>query len=137
MRLEALAVYLQSQGHGTQGIDIFVDFIPDDVKLGTMLRSGLMATAIDYNLPNYRAKERFQLIVRSTNYPDGYARIADATAKLTIDDPFDPSTLPAGTVIGDFRFNFNRPRHEPLVYPLSVGNLIEFSVNFDCNYVIL
>lgn len=137
MRLEPLAAFLETEGHGTRGVDIFVDFIPDTVKLATMLRSGLMPTGIDYTLPNYRCRTPWQLIVRAADYPSGYARIADATAKLTINEPYNSDSLPSGTRIGNFQFNFSRPRHEPLVYPLSVGNLIEFSVNFDCNYVIL
>jgi hypothetical protein len=37
--------------------------------------------------------------------------------------------------VGPYHVNHCRPRHEPIVYPRSVGSNLEFAVNFDVNYV--
>lgn len=128
MRLEGLAERLQSAGVGQIGKTIFAYFMPENVERGVLLRVGLDGATIDHELPGYRPDATFQLIVRSKAYGDGFDLIEQAVATLT---------MPAEEKIGAYRFNFCRPRHEPIVYPRGAGAGLEFSVNFDANYVVL
>lgn len=128
MRVEPLAQFLEDQGVGTLATNIFVNFIPDEIAVGLMIHSGLMQTKIDAELPGYRAGASFQIVVRAQQYEPGYALIQAAMDAITTEQRLQ---------LGNMLFNFIRPKHEPVVYPLSTGNLIELSVNFDCNYVIV
>lgn len=120
MNLLPLATHLQTKKVGTMGKTIFINMLPIDVSLGVLLRNDLNGTDIDYELPGY-SKARFQAIVRAPGYPQGEALMEKLTAALTLNN----------TTIGQYRFNYMRPRTEPVVFPLSEGNLLEFSVYFD------
>jgi hypothetical protein len=47
--------------------------------------------------------------------------IADVIIALTL----------TNTLVGDMEFRYIRPTTLPVVYPISKGNLLEFSVDFD------
>lgn len=125
MRVEALAQYLQDNNVGLVGQTIFVNYIPDTVTAAVMLNSGLIRSTIDYELPGY-IKTVFQGIVRSQNYDDGYYLIDQICRILTVKE----------VAIGGDWYNYIRPQHLPVSYPISVGNLIEFAVHFDVNCVL-
>jgi len=44
-------------------------------------------------------------------------------------------TLPADTTLGTMTFNYCRPQTMPVAFPLSDGNLIEFSCYFEVCFV--
>jgi hypothetical protein len=127
MNLMPLADYLQDNGLGTQGTDLFVHMMPAEADRAMLLRVPLSGTKINYDLPGF-FKTSFQLIVRvpAAGFDDGEQWASDIIAALTL----------AEVQIGDDHFfNYCRPRTEPVPFPLSKGNLIEFNVMFDCCFV--
>lgn len=120
MNLLPLAQRLQASNVGTMGKNIYINMLPIDVSLAVLLRNSLTGTEIDYELRGY-SKTHFQAIVRAPSYPQGEALMNKLTAALTLSD----------TTVDTYHFNYCRPRTEPVVFPLSEGNLLEFSVYFD------
>ncbi len=120
MNLTPLAQRLHSKKIGIIGKTLFVNMLPINTAIGILLRNDLRGTEIDYELRGY-TRTQFQAIVRAPNYPQGESLMEKLTQSLTV----------TNTPIGDIHFNFIRPRTEPVVFPLSEGNLLEFSVYFD------
>lgn len=120
MNLLPFAEHLQAKKVGVMGKTLFINMLPIDTSIGILLRNGLTGTDIDYELRGY-IKTQFQVIVRAPSYPAGEALMEKLTAELTVNE----------SKIGSYFFNYCRPRTEPVVFPLSEGNLLEFSVYFD------
>lgn len=120
MNLIPLAERLQAMGFGAMGDFVFINMIPVDAPSGVLLRNHLSGTLIDYELPGYY-RTGFRLIVRSKTYQEGESLIERAIEALTV----------RNAQIGDLRVVHLRPSTEPVVYPLSVGNLLEFSADMD------
>lgn len=125
MNLMPMADILQNAGLGVQGETIFINRMPPTAQRAILLRSPLAGTKIDYELPGFYQTE-FQLIARSHDFADGDAFIREAMALLLIEYE---------TSIDGVQINYCRPRTEPVTYPLSLGNLLEFSVGFDICFV--
>ncbi|HEO0817036.1 minor capsid protein [Acinetobacter baumannii] len=123
MNLLPLATELQTKKIGTMGKTVFINMLPIDVPLGVLLRNSLSGTEIDYELPGYFRTE-FQVIVRAGSYPAGEALMDKVFNTLTLND----------RQLGNMHFNYIRPRTEPVVFPLSDGNLLEFSAYFDVSF---
>jgi hypothetical protein len=124
MNLMPLADLLESSGHGNQGDTVFLNMMPAQAETAILLRSPLTGTPIDYELPGYYRTE-FQLIVRGRDYVAAEVRIAAVVATLTLKN----------AAVGPLYFNYCRPKTEPVSFPLSDGNLFEFSTNFDVSFV--
>lgn len=122
MNLLHVAERLETAGVGLRGKTIFVNMIPAEASTGVLLRNDLRGTLIDHELPGYY-KSMFQLIARAPNYTDGEALIEAAVQALTIK---------VSTQVGPQTFVYMRPDRLPVVYPLSKGSLLEFSVNMEC-----
>lgn len=122
--LEALAQLLENAGLGVQGESIFVHMMPSTVGQGVLLLGPLSGTPIDHELPNYR-KTHFQAIVRHKSYSSGKALAEAVSNALTLIN----TTLPG------YNVKFILPRHEPVVFPVSEGDFLEISVNFEAVYV--
>lgn len=122
MNLLPLVAHLEKVKIGTMGKTLYVNMLPIDVSNAVLLRNSLNGTEIDYELPGY-FRTQFQAIVRAPSYPAGEALMAKLTTQLTF----------AEKVVGEYHFNYCRPRTEPVVFPLSEGNLLEFSVYFDAS----
>lgn len=120
MNLLPLAEHLQAKKVGVMGKSIYINMLPIDVSLGALLRNDLNGTEIDYELIGY-SRTRFQAIVRAPTYPQGESLMEKLTQAITVNN----------TRMGMYHFNYIRPRTEPVVFPLSEGNLLEFSVYFD------
>lgn len=120
MNLLPLVEHLQAKKVGTAGKTLYINMLPIDVPLAILLRNSLTGTLIDYELPGY-SKTQFQAIVRAPSYPQGESLMEKLTTNLTLSE----------VKIGPYFFNYCRPRTEPVVFPLSEGNLLEFSVYFD------
>lgn len=125
-RLEAIADYLETQGHGVIGRDIFVHFMPENVKAGVLLLDPIIGQEIDHYAPGYRNNGFLRLVVRSQTYTEGFERAKDVSEELN----FERKQL-----VGIF-MNYIRPRIEPVVFPNSKGDNLEFLVTFDVGYVI-
>jgi hypothetical protein len=124
MNLMPLANLLQTKNIGEQGTSLFVDFMPADCARGILLRNRITGTAIDYELPGY-FKGQFQVTTRSNDYVDGQALMQQVV---------DSITMTATQVENQF-FNYCRPHADPVAFPLSRGNFIEWTCFFDVNFV--
>jgi hypothetical protein len=120
VNLMPLAERLQAMGFGAMGDLVFINMIPVDAPTGVLLRNHLSGTPIDYELPGYY-RTGFRLIARSKTYQEGESLIERAIEALTVQDKH----------IADMRVVYLRPSTEPVVYPLSIGNLLEFSADMD------
>lgn len=129
MKVKQFAEYLEENGVGTIGKDIFVQHLPERAaSTSIMLKNSLEGTPIDHELPGYR-RGRFQAVIRckANKFEEG-----EELAQLVSD------TLTCyEKAIGEFHFNYLRPISEPVAYQLSDGANYEFSVNFMANYVIV
>lgn len=125
MNLLPLADLLETAGLGTKGGTLFIDMLPAEATQAILLRNPLSGTPIDHELPGYY-QSHLQMIVRTPagKYADAEALIAAATAALTVSEQR----------IGSMFFNYMRPKTLPVVYPLSKGNLLEFSVQLDYSF---
>ena len=125
MNLMPLADLLEGAGVGVKGSSLFVNQMPPAAERAVMLRSPLAGSKINYELPGFYQTE-FQVIARSHSFDDGDALIREAMDALLIEFETDIDTM---------RVNYCRPATEPVTYPLSLGNLLEFSVRFDICFV--
>jgi hypothetical protein len=124
---KVLAKRLEQKGVGKLGETIFANNVPSHVLLAVGIYSKLTGATIDYELPGYR-KTGFQVVVRCQDYEVGEELMHKAVQALTI---LMTENLPGHEV------KYMRPRHELVSFPVSSGNLTEFSVNFDVAYVIV
>lgn len=123
MNLHPIAEYIEQNNIGKLGKTLFINMMPIDLNLGILIRNTLTGTKIDYELEDY-FDARFQLIVRADTYPKGDELMQQVIDLLNFKNQ----------QLGNMHFNFIRPRTEPVVYPLSEGNLLEFSVDFHVNF---
>lgn len=126
MNLMPLADLLEGAGLGVKTETLFLDMMPAEAEQAILLRNPLSGTRIDHELPGYFQTE-FQVIVRASagEYEAGSALINSVGAALSMEN----------VKVANHFFNYCRPRTEPVVFPLSVGNLLEFNVMFDCCFV--
>jgi len=123
MNLSPIADLLNDASLGVSGKSIFINMIPSECPNGILLRNKLQGTKIDYELPGY-FKTSFQLIVRAQSYSDGEKMMLDAFAALTLSE----------VQVGSMYVRYVRPITQPVVFPLSKGNLLEFAADFDAVY---
>lgn len=123
---EHLIPVLDSAGVGTPGVDLFCHRLPADIERGTMVTGNLAGTDIDHELTGWR-QGRIQVIVRDPDHEDGMVRTRAVMAALSLVNVLLPATAGAPEVF----MRRLRPIHDPIVYPRSDGDLIEFSVNFE------
>lgn len=108
-----------------QGESIFVFHMPFSVKTGVLLLHNLNGAKLDCELPGYK-KAKFQAIVRSNNFETGYQLSKDISKafqgakRITLDGVF---------------YYFIKPIHDPVAFPTSAGDNIEFSVNYETIYI--
>ena len=121
MNLAPIVELLEAENFGTIGKDLFRNFMPHDVREG-LLVTIQMPVEIDRYL-NY-CKGSFQVVARGTDWESPRLVMVDVSKVLCGE----------GLSLGDMYFYFMRPRHEPLIFPKSEGDLIEASVNFDFIY---
>lgn len=125
MKLEPIAEFLEDEGIGTAGKDLFVYHMPEGVSEGVLLVSPLSGEKIDYELPNYRVS-KFQVIVRHSSYREGVALAVMVMNAITLSNT---------DVLNGIFVKYMRPRHEPVVFPSSKGDNLEISVNYDAVYI--
>ena len=121
MIINKMAAILVANNLGTLGVNIFTHFMPVRVTTGILILPRLSGELIDYDLPGMR-RGGFQVVVRVPDYDE--ALINSIIPLLTID----------GKVVDGLDIKYIHPRHDPVVYPATDGNNIEYSVNFDAVY---
>lgn len=119
MNLLPIARHLEAQKVGKLAQDLFMNMIPAKANNGILLRNPLAGTRIDYEMTGYINTE-FQVIVRATNYELGEQQMEKVFAALTIEN----------VKLDTLYVKMCYPLFEPVVYPLSDGNLLEFSTDF-------
>lgn len=118
MIIEDLAQYLEDEGIGTQGTDIFAGYFPDSVNTGLCVidTGGVVA---DIDLPT-RAKT-IQIFVRGATYEDGQ-NLIDAVRDLL--------HQLANTQIGSYYFYYILALSDGGHIGRNDRGLDEFSINF-------
>jgi len=128
MDLHSVAVYLAEQDIGLRisgsEKNLFVHHMPARVASGVLLRQSFVGTPVDHELPGFY-KTSFQVIVRHGDYKKGEALALSVRGVLTIR---------MERQVGNMWVRHILPRHEPLVYPVSEGDRLEWSINFDAVY---
>lgn len=119
MNLIPFAQRLHDLKIGTLEKTIFINMIPISANNGILLRNPLVGTKINYEMKGYLNTE-FQVIVRASNYKIGEDLMKRVFDALTLDN----------TSVHGYRVTLCYPTFEPVVYPLSDGNLLEFSTDF-------
>lgn len=124
MNLVPIAKRLDTRGVGKRtgsSQNIFVHHFPEQKTVGILLRQSAMGTPIDHNLPGY-FRSKFQLIARATSYEEGRALAQLASDELTM----------LNIALDDGMYMKQcLPTNQPVAFPSSKGDLLEFSVNFD------
>lgn len=110
---------------GLDDIPCFIYHLPETVSEGVLLLASLGGSKLDPHLPDYK-KAKFQIIVRSGDFESGYA-----LAKQVMDIFKVVSRYSDGVML----IHFIQALHDPVAFPSSKGNFIEFSVNFETAYV--
>lgn len=119
MNIDDLADRLEKEGI----TNVYVHYMPEEITQGVLLLSN--DDPIDPEIPNYRPDASIQAVIRHTKHGPGFALANRVIGILTI----------TGEQTANMMVNYCRPRHEPVVFPRSAGDLLEWSVNFDANYV--
>jgi hypothetical protein len=131
MRLDLIAKLIADGGYGTLGTDIFINRMTADCRRGLMIRLPLDGIPIDPDLPNYY-KGDMQLIVRAETQAAGDALSANLQKLLTI---YNRTLLNTDSSFA-MKINHMIPRTLPRCYPTLEGDGIEWSTDFNVNYVL-
>lgn len=123
MDLLPIANKLEYEGLGIPGKTLFVNFMPDECKEGILLRSPLIGTEVDPNLPGYY-KTYFSAIVRTNRYASGLDLMKSVMLALTL----------YNQDLDDISIKRCYPANLPATFPISEGNLFEIQVHFDIVY---
>jgi hypothetical protein len=115
---------LEAAAIGVKGTSLFLNMMPTECELGVLLKPPLNGTKIDYELPGY-FKTGVQVVARSHDYATGLDLCKRAVAALLIT---------SDTVVGPMTVRYLRPKHQPVAFPLSEGNFIEFNVQMEVCY---
>lgn len=103
---------------------IYMYHMPEKDVEAILLLHSMSGVRLDANLPGYK-KGKLQAIIRSDNFESGYA-----IAKSVI----DAFKVVKSRTIGSVYLHFVEPLQDPVAFPKSKGNFIEFSVNFTTAY---
>lgn len=131
MRIELLTDLLAESGLGKPGTDLFEFEMPADCRSGVLLKLPLQGIEIDHELPGY-FRGKVQAIVRAQKDETGERISKRVSAALT----FTNRSFVDDKGVELMFVNFLRPKTLPIVYPRSVGNGKEWSINLDASYVL-
>ena len=123
MDMLPVANKLETEGLGTQGTTLFINFMPMECKEGVLLRSPLSGTPINAEMPGYY-KTAFMVIVRGHDYASASALMENVMRTLVLYDQD----------LDDIFVKYMRPAGLPVTFPVSVGNFYEIKVEFDICY---
>lgn len=121
MILRELAEILHDNNLGTLGVNMFIHNMPQTASTGILLLERMSGDLIDREIKGMR-NGGFQVVVRVPNYND------------TLINSIIPLLTITGKVVKGIDVKYILPRADPVVYPATDGNNIEYSVNFDAVY---
>lgn len=108
---------------------IFINDLPAMVEAGVLLKEGYSGANIDPEIKGLR-KTRFQIAVRDS-------RENQVLSKRLCKKIMDALSMEVETRVPDgILIKHCRPLTEPIPYPISNGNNIEYSLNFFITYVV-
>jgi hypothetical protein len=125
MNLAPIAQYLEDNGAGTQGVDIFINQM-QVTDTGLMLKESYRGTLINYELPGYY-KTEFAVVARGTKVSDTQAVMQRALALFNIQRDLQ---------LGSMFVKYLRARTLPVSYPIPTSGLQEVVVTIDCCFVL-
>lgn len=96
---------------------------------GILIKEGYAGATIDPEIPALRTS-RFQIVVRDASTNERAARALAAQIMTAMTVTLE-TRVPDGILIKNMR-----PLTEPIAYPLSVGDNIELSLNFQIIYIV-
>jgi hypothetical protein len=122
MDLTPIANKLEFEGLGTQGSTLFINYMPMECRQGILLRTPLVGTHVDPQLPGY-FKSEVIVVVRTpqSKYEEGLALTKEAMRALTMYD----------TELDDISVKRMYPHKLPVTFPVTEGNFFEILVRFD------
>lgn len=126
MLLTELAKKIEGADIATSGENLFVHEMPSEVKSGVLMLEPLRGFEKDHELPGYR-KGRFGVVVRAPDYQTGYPICLAVEKALTLVE----------ADCGAFFVKYCRSVHDPVRFPVSGADLIEFSLHFDACWVVV
>lgn len=119
MKLEdAIVQALVDANVGQIGKTVFHTHMPANV-----LRGVLVLARVPIMIDKYTTTRKgdFQVVARAATILDAHELALQAVAALTTE----------GATIGEVRFHFIKPEHEPLVFQRTEGSQFEASVNYN------
>lgn len=131
MRLKSVAQYLEEQGLGKFGTDIFVTEMPRECQRGILLMDTYSGTGIDPYLPGWR-DTGFRLVVRHSDYESGDQLGERASAALNIRRDITMGVNPKRLIMRQCL-----PVNDPRPYRRSEASVWEFEVDFECTCIYL
>lgn len=124
MITKTVAAHLEDGGFGSEGIHIFIEFMPEGSEKAILILQPPSGARIDQNMPGY-FRSGFQVIVRDKSFNDGNDIIKQVVTFLENS---------ANIELKGWRLRTARATHLPLHYRISDGKLFEHSVNFDATF---
>lgn len=125
MNLLSVAEYLDMNGFGRRGKDLFVGFMPSGVEKGILLLEPITGTPIDHELPGYR-RAKFRVVVRDADHNSGKDTAEKVSEALDLQN----------VSLSKMDIKHMHPLHDPVAFPVSEADHLEYSVNFETVYVI-
>lgn len=127
MKFEPLAELLQDNiSKLKMGKTLFINQMPVEVIDGVLLKDSFSGTSIDGYIDGMR-RGRFSVAVRGKNYSKTKELAEQVQDILSI----------SGVTLPGMEVKQIRALNEPVPYMNSVGNLVEFSMNFSAIYGIV
>lgn len=121
--IEQLLAHLQALGLGEVGVNLFRHKMPAPVESGLLVVT-LMPIEVHPDARQYYSGT-VQIIARARTV-DGATQKANSVIDAIGDEIIDLETV---------KIVHLRPRHLPLPFPSSEGDLVEASVNFDIKFL--
>jgi hypothetical protein len=130
MLIDLLANRLAENDLGVLGVSIFTHHIPAEVKVGILLKIPLDGIQIDPYLPDYY-KTEVQIIIRHNVTALGEELASKVEKLFHSHNRYEYLENNRTKYIVNQMFALTKP----IRYPLSDGNLVEWSLNFMVNFV--
>lgn len=129
---EHIASILTTARIGTLGKTMFCHALPPSVTTGIVIMGDLSGSEIDHDLPGWRMGH-IQVIVRDPSYSAGLTLSRQIITALSSEQPRDLAAAGGAPAI---RLRRLRPIHDPIVFPRSPGDVMEFSTNYEGVWVV-
>ena len=130
MRIDLFAQALQTATLGVIGTSLFIHHMPSTTEQGILIKVPLQGIKRDPSMPGYY-KTEIQMIIRHNNTTTGEAlansvmNLFHSHARVEYLDEDDDLVFAVKQMFA---------QSKPIRYPLSEGNLTEWSINFDVTF---